>query len=204
MNPKITKRDIIINAAIRTFSRKGYYNSRISDIAEDAKISHGLVYHYFSSKEQILITIFRDSFEEVLEEMSRIDKKKGTALDKLKAVITYTFKVVEHNRDLYKVRIMDVPCIQKFYEPENQLLYNRYFARLADFIKEGQQKGLIIKKGAPLLISHIFHGSVDAVIRQFAYNKEFIYENMSLDLIISQTIDLVFSGFILDTDFHGN
>ncbi len=191
------KKDLIVKAAIRTFAKRGYFNSRISDIVKEANIAHGLVYHYFSSKEEVLETIFRTAFEMVLDDMDRIDRENESPLDKLRSMILYTFKGSERNPDLYKVLIMDVPRGKKFYEKRNQALYNRFYSRLSDFIKEGQEKGMIADKGPPILMSHILHGSVDAVIRQYEYNQEFKEQTASFDDVVNQTIDLIFDGLAL-------
>src|SRR3954447_3586251 len=61
------KRRLILDAAVRVFARKGYHASRVGDIAEEAGVAHGLLYHYFNSKEQLLETVFRDTWSELLD-----------------------------------------------------------------------------------------------------------------------------------------
>src|SRR6186997_1913416 len=55
------KRNQILEAAVRVFASKGYHTSRVGDIAKEAGVAHGLLYHYFSSKEEVLHTVFRDN-----------------------------------------------------------------------------------------------------------------------------------------------
>ena len=54
----------IIDAAIRVFARNGYYNSRVSDIAREAGIASGTIYLYFKTKDEILVTLFREKMAE--------------------------------------------------------------------------------------------------------------------------------------------
>ena len=61
------KRRLILDAAVRVFARKGYHTCRVGDIAEEAGVAHGLLYHYFSSKEELLETVFRETWAELLE-----------------------------------------------------------------------------------------------------------------------------------------
>ena len=61
------KRRLILDAAVRVFARDGYHTSRVGDIAEEAGVAHGLLYHYFSSKEEVLATLFRENWGELLE-----------------------------------------------------------------------------------------------------------------------------------------
>src|SRR5205814_1334712 len=56
------KRRQILGAAVRVFARSGYHGARVGDIAEEAGVAHGLLYHYFSSKEEVLATIFRENW----------------------------------------------------------------------------------------------------------------------------------------------
>ena len=70
MGASISKKELIIEAAVKVFASQGYYNSRISDIVKEAHTAHGLFYHYYPSKEDILVTIFRNAFGAVLEKMA--------------------------------------------------------------------------------------------------------------------------------------
>jgi len=56
-NAQEEKRRLLLAAAVRVFARKGYHASRVGDIAEEAGVAYGLLYHYFESKEQVLLTV---------------------------------------------------------------------------------------------------------------------------------------------------
>ena len=77
------KRRVILDAAVRVFAAKGYHTSRVGDIAEEAGIAHGLLYHYFSSKEEVLETVFRETWSELLEAFSRIEASAEPPLEQL-------------------------------------------------------------------------------------------------------------------------
>ena len=68
------KRRLILDAAVRVFARKGYHTSRVGDIAEEAGVAHGLIYHYFSSKEEVLETIFRETWAELLDAVREVTR----------------------------------------------------------------------------------------------------------------------------------
>ena len=61
----------IIDAAIRVFARNGYYNSRVSDIAREAGIASGTIYLYFKTKDEILVTLFRERMAEWVASVRR-------------------------------------------------------------------------------------------------------------------------------------
>jgi AcrR family transcriptional regulator len=69
----IDRRRELLNAAVRVFARKGFHASRVGDIAEEASVAHGLLYHYFRSKDEVLETIFREAWEALATETDRIE-----------------------------------------------------------------------------------------------------------------------------------
>ena len=77
------KRRIILDAAVRVFARKGYHSSRVGDIAEEAGVAHGLLYHYFRSKEELLETIFRETWRDVLDAVRAIEETDESARERL-------------------------------------------------------------------------------------------------------------------------
>ena len=73
------RRRDLVDAAARVFARKGFHASRVGDIAEEAGVAHGLLYHYFRSKDEVLETIFRDTWGVLVVETGRIEES-GLAL----------------------------------------------------------------------------------------------------------------------------
>ena len=52
------RRKTILRAAVEVFARKGYHGCRIADVAREAGVAYGLVYHYFKNKEELLQLVF--------------------------------------------------------------------------------------------------------------------------------------------------
>src|SRR5213596_85003 len=80
------KRRLILDAAVRVFARKGYHTSRVGDIAEEAGVAHGLLYHYFRSKEELLETIFRETWRDVLDADRAVEETDESARDRLAGI----------------------------------------------------------------------------------------------------------------------
>src|ERR671937_873717 len=72
-NGQEDKRRLILAAAVRVFARKGYHTCRVGDIAEEAGVAHGLLYHYFRSKEELLETIFRSTWQLMLQTIKGVE-----------------------------------------------------------------------------------------------------------------------------------
>src|SRR5467141_1100011 len=82
----IDRRRDLLDAAVRVFARRGFHTSRVGDIAEEAGVAHGLLYHYFSSKDEVLDTIFRETWSDLLVEIDEIESSAESARDQLQRV----------------------------------------------------------------------------------------------------------------------
>src|SRR5437879_13359743 len=82
----IDRRRELLDAAVRVFAHKGFHTSRVGDIAEEAGVAHGLLYHYFSSKDEVLDTIFRETWSALLEEIDEIESSDEPAREQLQTV----------------------------------------------------------------------------------------------------------------------
>jgi TetR/AcrR family transcriptional regulator, fatty acid metabolism regulator protein len=78
------RRRELLDAAVRVFARKGFHASRVGDIAEEAGAAHGLLYHYFRSKDEVLETIFREAWERLATETDRIESSDLSLRDQLR------------------------------------------------------------------------------------------------------------------------
>src|SRR5207342_2689099 len=84
------KRRLILDAAVRVFARQGFHTCRVSDIADEAGVAYGLVYHYFDSKDEILNTLFSERWDVMLEAIREIDRhEEMTAREKLYAIASF-------------------------------------------------------------------------------------------------------------------
>src|SRR5678815_3784432 len=102
------KRRQILDAAVRVFARKGFHTSRVGDIAEEAGIAHGLLYHYFSSKEEVLETVFRENWSELLEAFARIEASAEPPLEQLGAIAKTLLRAWRDRPDLVRVMVREV------------------------------------------------------------------------------------------------
>ena len=84
--PAVDKRRMILDAAVRVFARQGFHTCRVSDIADEAGVAYGLVYHYFSSKEEILDTLFLERWDVMLAAIAEVDASARSPREKLHAI----------------------------------------------------------------------------------------------------------------------
>lgn len=199
-----TKREIILDAAIKIFAKKGYFGSRVSDIAEEAGISYGLVYRYFQSKDDVLIAIFQDRWDRYVKMIERINKDFFDPRDKIRSIFLYIFKSYQNNPDMMKVLIMDAPMLDSFYEKENQRLYQRVFKEIASIVEDGQNKGIFSTGVSPILGAYILNGAVDLTIRQYVYSPDELNERkISVSDARDQIVDFLVNGFSVGSNEDG-
>ena len=105
----VDKRRLILDAAIQVFARRGFHACRVSDVADEAGVAYGLVYHYFNSKEEILDTLFTERWQLMLDAIVEIDRQQEVpARDKLYLVASFIIDSYRHEPDLMKVIIVEV------------------------------------------------------------------------------------------------
>src|SRR6476659_9518230 len=104
----VDKRRMILDGAVRVFARQGFHTCRVSDIADEAGVAYGLVYHYFQSKDQILDTLFTERWSILLSVIADTDAQDLPARDKLRAIAAFIIDSYSHDPDLMKVIIVEV------------------------------------------------------------------------------------------------
>lgn len=140
------KRQQIIRAATKIFARDGYYNAKISDIAKEAAIAHGTVYLYFESKEELLLTVFDEQMAELVHYVrSEIDKEEGS-VQKLHRMITIQMQLIETNRDLAELLLIEFRQSRKFFESSSINRVADYIDLIGNVLKEGIDEGVIRKE----------------------------------------------------------
>ena len=106
---RVDKRRLILDAAIRVFARRGFHHCRVSDVADEAGVAYGLVYHYFDSKEEILNTLFAERWQLMLDAIAEIDAPatcpRATSCTWSRRFIIDSYR---HEPDLMKVIIVEV------------------------------------------------------------------------------------------------
>src|SRR5881409_1267602 len=106
--PAVDKRRQILDAAITVFARQGFNACRVSDIADEAGVAYGLVYHYFDSKEQVLNELFTERWSLMLAAIDEVDGQPLSGREKLDRVAGFIIESYRHDRELMKVIIVEV------------------------------------------------------------------------------------------------
>jgi len=106
--PAEDKRQLILDAGVRVFARKGYHTCRVGDIAQEAGVAHGLMYHYFESKEELLETIFRSTWTLMLETIHGVESMGEPAREQLRKVAAIVLRSWRDTPDIVSVLVREV------------------------------------------------------------------------------------------------
>jgi TetR/AcrR family fatty acid metabolism transcriptional regulator len=158
------KRQLILDAAIKIFARTGYHGARVSDIAREAGIAYGLVYHYFKNKEQILDTIFEEQWSGFLETLETIAAGTGQTEDKLNAIARLILEAYRVRSDWVKVLVFEIQRSSRFAEPEQVKAVGRLFRTVAAILREGQETGELRRDLDADIACNVFIGGLDIVL----------------------------------------
>jgi TetR/AcrR family transcriptional regulator, fatty acid metabolism regulator protein len=189
----VDKRRVILDAAVRVFARRGFHTCRVSDIADEAGVAYGLVYHYFSSKEEILDTMFLERWEVMLEAIAETDASSLAPLAKLRAVASFIVDSYRHDPELMKVIIVEVTRAANTFGRTHMAKIKEAYAGIAAIVSEGQRSGAFRADVDPRFAALAFYGLVEQVLTDWILD-----ERPVSDGDIEHAKDL-----IVDTIAHG-
>ncbi|MGB7686261.1 MAG: TetR/AcrR family transcriptional regulator [Solirubrobacterales bacterium] len=162
--PPADKRRQILDAAIRVFARQGFHATRVSDIADEAGVAYGLVYHYFNSKDEVLNELFLERWSLLLTAIEEADQTGDTPREKLGAVATFIFESYRHDPDLMKVIIVEVTRAANSFGRTHLEEIRRAYESIAKIVEDGQAAGAFRADVAPDFASMTFYGAVEQLL----------------------------------------
>lgn len=162
--PRGEKRERILEASIQVFARKGFHKTRVSDIAAEAEIAYGLVYHYFKNKDEILATIFEERWSGFLEAIEAIGRGPGTVRNQLVSIATLILNAFRLRPEWVKVLVLEIQRSSRFAEPAQQRAVAQLFEAFDRIVKGGQESGELRSDFDTRVGAALFLGAIDLVI----------------------------------------
>jgi TetR/AcrR family fatty acid metabolism transcriptional regulator len=161
----------IIDAAIRVFARTGYYNSRVSDIAREAGIASGTIYLYFKTKDDILVSLFRDKMAEWVGFARQEIAGEADPIAKIRRLVALHFSVLEANPDLAEVVQVELRQGHKFFRGASAHEISAYFELIGGVLEEGIASGQIQRDLPVKLATKMLFGAMDQVATSWVLGK---------------------------------
>jgi TetR/AcrR family transcriptional regulator, fatty acid metabolism regulator protein len=156
------RRRQILDAAVVVFARQGFTGCRVSDIADEAGVAYGLVYHYFKSKDEVLDTLFLERWDVMLEVIKELDADARPAREKLKTIVSFIVESYRHDPELMQVIIVEVTrsVVGRRHLPKIQEAYER----IADIVARAQAAGEFRDEVSPQFAAMAFYGAIEQVL----------------------------------------
>ncbi len=192
MHREAEKQELIRQAAVRVFSRKGFYKTRAAEVAEEAGISVGTIYNYFRNKDEILLSIFKTEFEKRLSFFRELMKTDIPIQEKIRRILE------EHLSQLKKHRSMAQLMMQERFNPGMGLrtrlmeLYGEMLTRVEELIEEGIEKNWV-RPCHPKVVAQALLGVVES-ISVYAIMHPHTETEETLKIAPSELADLIWNG----------
>lgn len=194
--PKNEKRGRIIDAAISVFAEKGFHSARISDIADKAGVADGTIYLYFRHKEDILLVIFEEKMDELLQGLGEALQGVQGAPDRIRTFARHHVDQLRKHPELAQVFQVELRQSRKFlreYRPEKLWAYLEVFGEL---VEEGQAAGVFRADLDPFVIKWAFFGALDELSIQWVLSRK--RDRFNLERAAEQTAEVILRGMAND------
>jgi AcrR family transcriptional regulator len=163
------KRRLILRAAITVFARSGYHTSRVSDVAKEAGVAYGLVYHYFGSKEDLLETVFRRTWSRMLEAVEEVEQSDTTAREQIAGVARIVLGAWQVDPELVRVLVREVARSPQLGREVDEIAHA--FQALERIVVRGQERGELRTDVEPRLAAWILYGALEEILTGWVFER---------------------------------
>ncbi len=167
------KRRRILDGALKAFAKKGFYNTKVSEIASEAGVADGTIYLYFKNKDDLLISLFEDRMEWIIERLSsEMEQTDGGFAEKLALFIRLHFMLVLENQDLAEFITVELRQSAKFVKEYSNPKFGDYLKMLQGLLEQAQQTGELRQELDARLVSRAIFGALDEVLLQLSLSAK--------------------------------
>ena len=163
------KRRQLLDAAVRVFARKGFHASRVGDIAEEAGVAHGLLYHYFKSKDQVLEAVFHENWSVLLARIASVEETDESAADQLRHIAAIVLRTWLHLPDVVRVVIREFGRSPELAERLGEL--TQPIDAIQRVIERGIERGEFRQDVDPRFAAAVVYGSIDELLTAWGLGR---------------------------------
>jgi TetR/AcrR family fatty acid metabolism transcriptional regulator len=156
------KRRLILDAAVRVFARQGYEASRVGDIATEAGVAYGLVYHYFGSKEAVLEAVFHEQWGRLLAAVVLAEEAEETAPEQLALVVKIVLRTWRDDPNLVRLLVREITRSPHITDELDEI--SEAFRSLQRMIERGQAEGTFRAGLDPQIAAWMLYGALEEVL----------------------------------------
>lgn len=189
----VDKRRVILDAAVRVFARQGFHTCRVSDIADEAGVAYGLVYHYFPSKETILDTLFLDRWEVMLTAIAESEGTDRPPREKLRAISSFIVDSYRRDPDLMKVIVVEVTRAANTFGRTHVDKIMQAYEGIARIVRQAQDAGAFRTDIDAMFAAQAFYGLVEQVLTQWIFSGQPIAED-EFEHVKAEIVEMICGG----------
>jgi AcrR family transcriptional regulator len=164
------KRRLILDAAVRVFARQGFHACRVADIADEAGVAYGLVYHYFASKDEVLDTLFLERWNVMLDLIREVDSEPMHVREKLAAIASFIVDSYRHDPDLMKVIIVEVTRAANSFGQTHLEQIRTAYDLIEGIVMRAQQEGVFRQDIEARFAAMAFYGLIEQVLTGWIFD----------------------------------
>ncbi|HPC07802.1 MAG TPA: TetR/AcrR family transcriptional regulator [Smithella sp.] len=156
-----TRKDRIMDAALRIFAEKGFQNATITEISKAAGVSEATIYEYFGTKEDLLFAIPEKITNDTFEESSKVIPYIKGVEGKIRAILLFYVKLYQSNPNYSALVLLQLMSNRRFRQTPAHAAIRTSAHTLLDCIREGIADGTFKKDSNPYLIRSVFMGTIE-------------------------------------------
>jgi TetR/AcrR family fatty acid metabolism transcriptional regulator len=188
------KEDAIFQAALRVIKRKGYHKARMSDIAKEAAISYGLVYHYFGNKQDLFETILHRWWNGLFDLMAEINRAAPDVPEKLKRIILYFLDTYQTEPELVNIFITEISRSTSGLTRLRLENFKKFIFLTEDFITRGQKEGVLRSDFKARYLTYIFLGALETFVSAMVLGEQPIKGDVQKERIAESILEVFLNG----------
>lgn len=184
-------------AATRVFARKGYHATRIADIATEAGVAYGLVYHYYKNKDELLQSVFEYGWSSLVSRITERSLQGRTVEEKVRGIVEVAFDAYKSDPRAVKVLILEVGRNPAGESVNRGNAFGGAIEMVATVFRDGQKRGELDPKLEPKICAAMLFGAVEMGLTAFIMGV-LERENEVIDQAAGQISDTFLSGVVGD------
>lgn len=161
------RRRVILRAAVEVFSRKGYHGCRIQDVAKEAGVAYGLVYHYFKNKDELLESVFASGWQNFLARVQAEISTDHHVASRVKGIVHVAFEAYRRDPRGVKVLILEVGRSPAGGAVNRGGAFSSVILAAAEMFREAQRRGEIPAHLDPTLCATMLFGTIEMGLTSF-------------------------------------
>ena len=177
---KITdRRTVILDAALRTFVKRGYPETKVAEIASEAGVAEGTLYNYFASKEDLLLALFDEKWGWIIDEIRRKINRIDDPNSKLKAIFSLVVRMFKKNRQLAELFMVDIKQSSVFL---NNYTINRiveFLDIIQEVLEEGKKKGIYRRDLDTRVARMVIFGAAQGILLSWVLSESTALRNQT-------------------------